>query len=75
MEIKVYTKARCPHCTSAKAWLRQHSLPFVEVSLDDEVARTQFRADHPKLKTVPQIFHGDRHIGGFSDLIRSDLDK
>lgn len=71
--IKVYTKKRCPYCTSAKIWLKQHNYLFEEISLDNPEDQTNFIKDNPEYRTVPQIFVGTKHIGGFTELIKSEL--
>lgn len=71
--IKIYTKKRCPYCTSAKIWLKQRDYIFEEISLDNPEDQTQFIKANPEYKTVPQIFIGTKHIGGFTDLIKSEL--
>ncbi len=71
--IKVYTRKRCPYCTSAKIWLKQRDYQFEEISLDDKEVLQSFTENNPDLKTVPQIFLGEEIIGGFSELIRSKL--
>lgn len=66
----IYTKDYCPYCKAAKTLLRECELEFeeIEVSTDprlfaDMVARSQRR-------TVPQIFIGETHVGGYTDLER-----
>ena len=72
-QIKIYTKKRCPYCTSAKIWLAQKNYQFEEISLDDPQILKEFREQNPRLHTVPQIFVGRESIGGFSELIKSKL--
>ena len=72
-QIKVYTKKRCPYCTSAKIWLTQKNYQFEEISLDDTNILREFTEQHPSLRAVPQIFVGKENIGGFSELIKSKL--
>ena len=72
-QIIVYTKKRCPYCTSSKIWLKQRDYTFTEVSLDIAKDLTKFMTENPDLRTVPQIFLGDKHIGGFTELIESEL--
>lgn len=71
--IKLYTKKRCPYCVSAKIWLKQREYAFEEISLDNPEDQTQFITENPNYRTVPQIFIGDRPIGGFGELIKSEL--
>jgi glutaredoxin len=72
-QIKVYTKKRCPYCTSVKIWLSQRNYQFEEISLDDTEVLREFTENNPSLRTVPQIFLGLENIGGFSELIKSRL--
>lgn len=72
-QIKLYTKKRCPYCTSAKIWLTQKNYQFEEISLDDAEILKEFMEKNPRLRTVPQIFVGKENIGGFSELIKSKL--
>lgn len=71
--ITVYTRKRCPYCTSAKIWLKQKDYQFEEISLDDKDVLQEFLAKNPTARTVPQIFLEDELIGGFSELIKSKL--
>lgn len=71
--IKVYTRKRCPYCTSAKIWLKQKDYQFEEISLDDKDVLQEFIANNPGLTSVPQVFMGNERIGGFSELVKSKL--
>ena len=72
-QIKVYTKKRCPYCTTAKIWLKQKNYQFEEISLDDTEILREFTENNPSLHTVPQIFIGKENVGGFAELIKSKL--
>jgi glutaredoxin 3 len=71
MVITVYTTRSCPYCRSAKDLLRSKKVDFKEIDVSDDddfdalVKRTGF-------KTVPQIFIGDKMIGGFNELAALD---
>jgi glutaredoxin 3 len=71
--IKVYTRKRCPYCTSAKIWLKQKNYQFEEISLDNKEVLQEFLSNNPDAKTVPQIFVEGELIGGFAELIKSKL--
>lgn len=71
--IKVYTRKRCPYCTSAKIWLKQKNYQFEEISLDNKEVLQEFLSNNPNAKTVPQIFVEGELIGGFAELIKSKL--
>jgi glutaredoxin 3 len=67
--ILIYTKSTCPYCDSAKALLRSKNAPFEEVSVDgDRAAQAAMAVKANGRWTVPQIFIGDRHVGGSDDI-------
>lgn len=68
-DITIYTKSWCPYCTRAKALLSSKGVSFAEIDIEKHpeerptmIARANGRT------TVPQIFIGERHIGGADDL-------
>lgn len=69
MKITIYTMKVCPYCVKAKAILKQRGLGFEEILIDDwsdEQWETQEKRSG--MKTVPQIYFGEKLIGGCSDL-------
>jgi glutaredoxin 3 len=67
--ITIYTKASCPYCHAAKALLRKKNAPFEEISVDgDREAQAAMAVRAGGRWTVPQIFIGDRHVGGSDDI-------
>ena len=67
--ITIYTKASCPYCHAAKALLRKKNAPFEEISVDgDRDAQAAMAAKAGGRWTVPQIFIGERHVGGSDDI-------
>ena len=67
--IVIYTKSTCPYCHAAKALLRKKNAPFEEISVDgDRAAQTAMAAKAGGRWTVPQIFVGERHVGGCDDI-------
>ena len=72
-EIVMYATGWCPYCERARALLRNKSLPFREVRIDEEPAeRDAMLARSGGRRTVPQVFVGDTHVGGFDDLYALD---
>ena len=71
-KIIIYTTSFCPYCVAAKRMLKKKGAKFTEI----DVSRGNKRSEMIKISngksTVPQIFIGDRHVGGFDDL--SELD-
>lgn len=68
----IYTTAACPYCVAAKNFLRQRGYAWEEVRVDvDPARREEMLARSGGRRTVPQIFFGERHIGGYDDLVAS----
>jgi glutaredoxin 3 len=76
--VRIYTTQTCPYCVRAKRLLQQKNVPYqeIDVSWDDEEREKLIRTTGRR--TVPQIFIGDRHVGGSDDLhaldARGELD-
>lgn len=71
--VTIYTKGWCPYCSAAKELLTQKGVAFTEIEISgkaDERARMAERSGGRT--TVPQIFIGDRHVGGCDDLYALD---
>jgi len=67
--ITIYTTATCPYCLAAKALLRRKNVSFMEIGVDgDPAARAAMAQRAHGRRTVPQIFIGERHVGGCDDL-------
>ena len=67
--FRVYTTDYCPYCTAAKRLLERYGLAYQEVDVSgDDDARLEL-ARRSGRKTVPQIWYGDEHVGGYDDLV------
>ena len=67
--VTVYTKDYCPYCTAAKSLLKDNQIPFQEVKIDSADSETWNNlVKRSEMRTVPQIFHDDKLIGGFDQL-------
>lgn len=67
--VTVYTKGWCPYCSAAKDLLRGKSIAFDEIDITGKPAeREAMMRRSGGRSTVPQIFVGDRHVGGCDDL-------
>lgn len=76
MKIEIYTKTTCPYSTMAKQVLELNGYEYTETVLDDDDQRTQFYEGFDaseNVNTVPQIYLNGERIGGFQDLLRSNL--
>ena len=68
-EIVMYSTGWCPYCVRARALLERKGLEFREIKIDEDPAeRDAMLARSGGRRTVPQIFVGDHHVGGFDDL-------
>lgn len=73
----VYSKPNCTFCNQAKQLLASKSLEYKEIEIDvgqpkvlgkTYVAASVLKEKVPTARTVPQIFHDETHIGGFTEL-------
>jgi glutaredoxin 3 len=70
--IQMYTTRWCGYCVRAKQLLEQRSLPYEEISLDDDPAFRRKLFDLTGGWTVPQILIDGRPVGGYAELWRLD---
>ncbi len=71
--VTIYTKSWCPYCQDAKALLREKQVAFDEISVDgDRAGQARMAERAGGRSSVPQIFIGDRHVGGCDDLYALD---
>ncbi len=69
-KVTLYTKDYCPHCKAAKALLRSKGVSFEDHEVStDPLLLAEMIARSGGARTVPQIFIGDFHVGGNSDLV------
>ena len=67
--IKIYTTGVCPYCNMAKNLLKIKGVSeWEEIRIDLDPKRRHEMMTKTGRRTVPQIFIGDTHIGGFDDL-------
>lgn len=66
--VRVYTTSYCAFCRLAKDLLRKHGVAFREIDVTDDAAARQWLVETTRRRTVPQIFIGERAIGGYDEL-------
>lgn len=66
--VVMYSTASCPFCVAARNLLRSKNVSWTEVSLDSEPDKRAEMMSRSGQRTVPQVFVGDTHVGGFDDL-------
>ncbi len=71
--VEIYTTPLCGYCQAAKRLLSQKGVAFTEidVSRDADLRATMTQRSQGG-RTVPQIFVGETHVGGFDDLYALD---
>ena len=71
-KVIVYSKDYCPYCDRAKALLKSKGVAFEAIELQDHPGEFEKLKARTGLMTVPQIFIGEKLIGGFSDMAELD---
>jgi glutaredoxin 3 len=66
--VKVYTKRNCPYCVRAKSLLDRKGVAYEEIDAEHDDALRSWLVEKTGQRTVPQIFVGERSLGGFSDI-------
>ena len=67
--ITVYTSAMCGYCVAAKNFLKSRGLSWDEVRVDLDPAERERMVQRTRRTTVPQIFVGEIHVGGYDDMM------
>ncbi len=67
-KIVIYTTRYCGFCAHAKRLLNKKGAEFEEIAVDGDRAARAALAQRSGRNTVPQIWIGERHIGGCDDL-------
>jgi glutaredoxin 3 len=69
----MYSTAVCPYCVRAEALLKQRGVQQIDkIRIDLEPAERDRMIERTGRRTVPQIYIGDTHVGGFDDLAALD---
>lgn len=73
-KVVMYSTTVCPYCQMAERLLRSRGVDAIEkILIDREPGRREEMMERTGRRTVPQIYVGETHVGGFDDL--SALDK
>ncbi len=68
-EITIYSTLICPYCVAAKNFLKSKGLAWREIRIDQDPAEREKMMALAKRTSVPQIFVGDVHVGGYDDMM------
>jgi glutaredoxin 3 len=70
--VTVYVSDWCPYCQRAKRLLSGKNVVFSEINVEDDAKLREEMIARSNQRTVPQIFIGDKHVGGCDDLFELD---
>jgi glutaredoxin 3 len=77
--VTMYMSDWCPYCRRARDLLTGKNVNLSEINVEDDVKFREEMIARSNRRTVPQIFVGDKHVGGCDDLFeldrRGDLDR
>lgn len=67
--VTIYSTAICPYCVAAKNFLKSKHREWTEVRIDTDPAEREKMVARTGRTSVPQIFVGDVHVGGYDDMM------
>lgn len=71
--ITLYTTQWCPYCVRARALLDDKGVTYREIAVDGSPELRREMTQRSGRRTVPQIWIGEQHIGGFDDMYRLEI--
>lgn len=71
-KVQMYTTPICPYCHRAKRLLDGKGVQYEEIRIESNSHRMREMMERSKRRTVPQIFIGDYHVGGYDDMAELD---
>jgi len=74
-EILIYTTHICPYCIMAKRLLDKKGARYTEINVDGNAELRENMMRKTRRRTVPQIYIGDFHVGGFDELYALEQQK
>lgn len=74
-EILIYTSNFCPYCMMAKRLLDNKGASYKELNVDMTPGLREEMMEKTNRRTVPQIYIGELHVGGFDDLYTLEREK
>lgn len=72
--IRMYSTRLCPYCIRAERLLNQKGMVVNKILVDNNPEELTKMIQLTGRRTVPQIFIGERHVGGFDDLVELDME-
>ena len=73
-KVIIYSTRICPYCIRAKNFFNKKNIDYTEIMIDQDTSLISEMVEKSGRQSVPQIFIGDYHVGGFDDLVEHDMD-
>ena len=73
-KVTIYSTRICPFCVRAKNFFDKREITYEDIMVDQDPEQLQIMMAKSKRQSVPQIFIGEYHVGGFDDLVEHDMD-
>ena len=70
--VVMYSTSYCGYCMRARSLLERKGVAINEIKVDEDMREREIMMKRSGRRTVPQIFIGDRHVGGYDDLAALD---
>ncbi len=67
--IVIYATGWCPYCQRARGLLAKKGLAFTEIDVEEDGKLREEMIARSGRRTVPQVFIGEKHVGGCDDLV------
>ncbi len=72
--VRMYSTHVCPYCTMAESLLNKKAVQITKIFVDDNPDEMEKMMKISGRRTVPQIFIGEHHVGGYDDLAALEKD-
>lgn len=72
--VLMYSTKTCPFCIRAERLLKQRGVQIEKILVDEDTTQLRKMIKITNRRTVPQIFIGDYHVGGYDDLVALDVE-
>lgn len=73
-EVRMYCTESCPFCQRAETLLIRRGAALEKLRIDETPALFEQMKALTGRQSVPQIFIGSRHVGGYDELVELDMD-
>ena len=74
VNVVIYLTPICPYCIRARRLLDKKGVDYTVIDVAGNGTLWEEMSERSGRETVPQVFIGDQHIGGFDDMAALDMD-